>query len=157
MNKKKEHISREVAKTRIGGIKELSAIVVDTAFHLHKDLGPGLLESVYETILEKLLIKKGLQVSRQSPIPICYQGLKFDEGFRADLLIENELLIELKSVETLVPAHSKQVLTYLRLLNLPVGLLINYGAATFKEGCKRIVNQHTDFASSRLRVNQKYT
>ncbi|MGB0416400.1 MAG: GxxExxY protein, partial [Coraliomargarita sp.] len=95
------------------------------------------------------------QVSRQQPIPIHYGGLKFDEGFRADLLIENKLLIELKSVEALVSVHGKQVLTYLRLLNLPVGLLINYGAATFKEGCKRIVNQHTDFASSRLRVNQK--
>lgn len=152
MNKKNEQTSREAAKARSDNTEELSAIVVDTAFRLHRDLGPGLLESVYETILAKLLLDKGLQVSRQQPIPIHYGGLKFDEGFRADLLIENKLLIELKSVEALVSVHGKQVLTYLRLLNLPVGLLINYGAATFKEGCKRIVNQHTDFASSRLRV-----
>ena len=82
-------------------------------------------------------------------------GLTFDEGFRADILVEELLLIELKSVEHLLPVHSKQVITYLRLLNLPLGLLINYGAATFKEGCKRIVNQHTELASTRLRVNQK--
>jgi len=155
MNKKNENTSREGAKVRSYNIEELSSIVVDTAYHLHRDLGPGLLENVYETILEKLLLEKGLKVCRQRPIPICYQGLEFDEGFRADLLVENKILIELKSVETIAPVHSKQVLTYLRLLNLSLGLLINYGAATFKEGCRRIVNQHTDLASSRLRMNRK--
>lgn len=135
-------------------VEELSAELVDTAFHLHKDLGPGLLESVYEIILAKLLEQRGLRVERQKPIPINFQGIRFDEGFRADLLIEDRLLVELKSVEHLAPVHSKQVLTYLRLLNLPLGLLINFGSATFKEGIKRIVNNHQDFAASRLRVNQ---
>ncbi len=145
--------SREGAKTR-SNVEELSAVVVDAAFHLHKDLGPGLLESVYEAVLAKVLIERGISVVRQKPIEINYQGMQFDEGFRADLLVEDRLLIELKSVQKLAPVHSKQVLTYLRLLDLPVGLLINYGAPTFKEGCKRIVNNHSSFASSRLRVNQ---
>jgi len=136
-------------------IEELSAEVVDAAFHLHKDLGPGLLESVYEVVLAKMLENRGLAVERQKIISIQYAGLRFDEGFRADLLVEGTLLIELKSVEHLAPVHGKQVLTYLRLLDLPLGLLINFGAATFKEGIKRIVNNHNNFASSRLRVNQR--
>ena len=92
----------------------------------------------------------GLQV----PVPIQLMGLRFDEGFRADIIVEDILLIELKSVEKLAPVHAKQVLTYLRLLKLPLGLLINFGASTFKEGIQRIVNNHKNFASSRLRVNQ---
>ncbi len=137
------------------GVEELSAEVVDTAFHLHKDLGPGLLESVYETVLAKMLGKRGIQVERQKPIPIDYAGLHFDEGFRVDLLVEGILLVELKTVENLAPVHGKQVLTYLRLLRLPLGLLINFGAPTFREGVKRVVNNHKEFASSRLRVNQQ--
>jgi len=136
-------------------VEEISAEVVDAAFHLHKDLGPGLLESVYEVVLAKLLEQRGLSVERQKPIPIHYAGLRFDEGFRADLIVEGSLLIELKSVENLAAVHGKQVLTYLRLLDLPLGLLINFGSATFKDGVKRIVNNHTNFASSRLRVNQE--
>ena len=136
-------------------VEEISSEVVDAAFHLHKDLGPGLLESVYEVVLAKMLEQRGLTVERQKPIPINYAGLKFDEGFRADLIVEGNLLIELKSVENLAPVHGKQVLTYLRLLDLPLGLLINFGSATFKDGIKRIVNKHTNFASSRLRVNQE--
>jgi len=135
-------------------IEELSADVVDAAFQLHRDMGPGLLESVYEAVLAKVLEGRGLSVERQKIIPIEYMGMDFEEGFRADLLVEGKLLVELKSVETITPVHGKQVLTYLRLLRLPVGLLINFGAATFKEGVKRIVNNHLDFASSRLRVNQ---
>jgi GxxExxY protein len=138
----------------IKNVEELSAEVVDAAFHLHKDLGPGLLESVYEAILIKILIDRGLQVERQKPVPIQYAGFNFDEGFRVDILVGGRLLVELKSVEALSRAHAKQVLTYLRLLNLPLGLLINFGAVTFKEGIKRIVNNHQDFASSRLRVNK---
>lgn len=136
-------------------IEEISAEVVDAAFHLHRDLGPGLLESVYEVVLAKLLENRGLAVERQKIVSIHYAGLRFDEGFRADLLVEGTLLIELKSVEHLAPVHGKQVLTYLRLLNLPLGLLINFGATTFKEGIKRIVNNHKNFTSSRLRVNQR--
>ena len=136
-------------------VEEISSEVVDAAFHLHKDLGPGLLESVYEVVLAKMLEQRGLIVERQKPISIYYAGLKFDEGFRADLIVEGNLLIELKSVENLAAVHGKQVLTYLRLLDLPLGLLINFGSASFKDGVKRIVNNHTNFASSRLRVNQQ--
>jgi iron complex transport system substrate-binding protein len=128
--------------------------VVDCAFRLHRDLGPGLLESVYEIVLAKLLADRGLRVRRQVPVPITYAGLSFDEGFRADLLVEDLVLVELKSVEKLATVHPKQVLTYLRLLNLPLGLLINFGAATFKEGCHRILNGPQSLVSSCLRVNQ---
>ncbi len=138
-------------------IEELSTEVVDAAYHLHVGLGPGLLESVYEVVLSKELERRGLRVERQKPIPIVYAGLHFDEGFRADLLVDGRLLVELKSVEAIHPVHGKQVLTYLRLLNLPLGLLINFGAPTFKEGIRRIVNNHTDFAASRLRVHESDT
>jgi GxxExxY protein len=146
--------SHEVTKTRRDK-EELSRIVVNCAFRMHVEIGPGLLESVYEAVLEKLLLEKGIKVSRQKTIPIEVMGLSINEGFRADLIVEDILLIELKSVEKLAPVHFKQVLTYLRLLNLPLGLLINFGAATFKEGCKRIVNGRQDFVSSCLRVNQQ--
>ncbi len=135
-------------------IEELSAEVVDAAYHLHRDLGPGLLESVYEVVLAGILEKRGLVVERQKPVPIEFDGIKFDEGFRADILVEGSLVVELKSVETLLPVHGKQLLTYLRLLGLPLGLLVNFGAATFKDGIRRIVNNHTDFAASRLRVHK---
>ncbi len=135
-------------------IEEISAIVVDAAFHLHKDLGPGLLESVYEAVLARKLEQRGLKVERQRVVSFDFQGMHFDEGLRADLLINDCLVVELKSVENLTPVHAKQVLTYLRLLDLRLGLLINFGAATFKEGIKRIANNHQAFASSRLRVNQ---
>jgi len=134
----------------------IAAILVDCAFRLHRDLGPGLLETVYEVVLAKMLRDHGLEVERQKAIAIHYAGFTFEEGFRADLIIEGTVLVELKSVENLSPVHSKQVLTYLRLLNLPLGLLINFGSATFKEGCKRIVNGPQSFASSCLRVNQKF-
>lgn len=133
-------------------LEELSALVVDTAYHIHVGLGPGLLETVYEVVLAKELERRGLRVERQKPIPIHYAGLRFDEGFRADLLIDSRLLVELKSVDTLLPIHGKQVLTYLRLLDLPLALLINYGSPTFKQGIRRIVNSHTDVTSSRLRI-----
>lgn len=134
--------------------EEVTAIIVDCAFRLHRDLGPGLLETVYEVVLAKLIEERGLRVQRQHPITITYAGFTFMEGFRADLIVEDVVLVELKSVENLAPVHCKHVLTYLRLLKLPVGLLINFGAATFKEGCKRIVNGPQSFVSSRLRVNQ---
>jgi GxxExxY protein len=136
-------------------IEEIAREAVDCGYKLHTGLGPGLLESVYEVILAKLLAERGMVVERQKSIPIVFEGAQFDEGFRADLLVDGKLLIELKSVENLAPVHSKQVLTYLRLLNFPLGLLMNFGAATFKDGIKRIVNNHSDFASSRLRVHKK--
>lgn len=124
--------------------EELSALVVDTAFHLHKDLGPGLLESAYESVLARVLEERGLSVERQKTLAFYFHGMHFNKGLRIDLLVNETLAVELRSVETLAPVHAKQLLTYLRLL----GLLINFGAATFKDGCKRIVNQHSVFASS---------
>jgi len=121
-------------------VEEIARIVVDCGYHLHQNLGPGLLESAYEAILSDQLVRRGLHVERQKPIPIRYDGLELAEGFRADLMLEGRLLIELKSVERLLPLHSKQVLTYLRLLDLPLGLLINFGGVTFKEGVRRIAN-----------------
>lgn len=135
-------------------VEELSAIAVDCGYKLHVNLGPGLLESVYEALLANALERCGLRVDRQKPIRIKYKGIVLQEGFRADLIVEDRLLIELKSTERHLPVHAKQVLTYLRLMDLPLGLLMNFGSPTFKEGCKRIVNNHKDLASSRLRVNQ---
>ena len=123
-------------------IEGLASVVIDCGFHLHKNLGPGLLESVYEAIMADQLARRGLSVQRQAAIPIRYDGVELPEGFRADLLIEGILLIELKSVERLSPLHGKQVLTYLRLLDMPLGLLINFGGETFKEGINRVVNNH---------------
>jgi GxxExxY protein len=134
--------------------EELSAVIVDTAFRLHRDLGSGLLESVYEVVLTKRLQDRGLSVTRQQVVPIEFDGLRLDEGFRADLVIEEAVIIELKSVEQLAAVHYKQLLTYLRLTHLPLGLLINFGAPTFKAGIKRIVNNHRDLTGSRLRVNR---
>ncbi len=122
----------------------LAASVIDCGFSIHNRLGPGLLESAYEAILADQLVRRGMTVERQKPIPICFDGTRLSEGFRADLLVERRLLVELKSVERLAPVHGKQVLTYLRLLDLPLGLLINFGGATFKEGVRRIANGDLD-------------
>lgn len=119
---------------------ELSKIILDAAFKVHTKTGPGLFETVYEVILAHELRKQGVQVQRQVPIPIRYEELVFDEGFRADLLVEEKVIVELKSVETLIPVHSKQVLTQLRLSDRRLGLLINFGEAHLKNGIERIVN-----------------
>lgn len=119
---------------------ELTKAVVDEAFHLHKDLGPGLLESVYCTLLAHRLTRRGLKVEREKQILFEYDGIRFDQGFRVDLLVESRIVVELKSVEQLHPSAFKQTLTYLRLMNLRVGLLINFGAPLFKQGVRRIVN-----------------
>lgn len=133
--------------------EQLSTEIVDAAYRLHRDLGPGLLESVYEAVLAGMLTRRGLQVERQKVVPFEFDGMHFDEGLRVDLLVDGTVIVELKSVERLSPVHTKQVLTYLRLMNLSLGLLINFGAPTFKEGIRRVVNDHRDIASSRLRVN----
>jgi GxxExxY protein len=137
-------------------IDGITGQVVDTAFKLHTRLGPGLLESVYELVLARELERRGLKVERQKPVSFEFDGLQFDDAFRVDLLIDGCVVVELKSVETLAPVHSKQVLTYLRLLNLPVGLLINFGSATMKEGLHRVVNNYRPCSSApqRLRVNR---
>ena len=119
---------------------EIAREVVDAAFHIHKTLGPGLLETVYEVVLARELEKRGLHVARQQPIPITFGDIHFDEGFRADLIVENKVIVELKSVEQVAPVHAKQLLTYLRLADKRLGLLINFGAATIKEGISRVVN-----------------
>lgn len=134
-------------------VETLAREAIDCAFKIHNELGPGFLESVYEAVLAKRLVVRGFVVERQKPIPIQFDEINFEEGFRADLLVERRLLIELKSAEKLVPVHGKQVLTYLRLLDLPLGILINFGAATFREGVRRIVNNHTNIESSRLRIH----
>ena len=133
-------------------VEALARIAVDCGFKLHEGLGPGLLESVYEAVLAQSLAKRGLLVERQKPVPIRFDSLIIEEGFRADLLVEDRLLIELKSVERIAPVHGKQVLTYLRLMNLPLGLLMNFGAATFREGIKRVANNHDDAISARLAI-----
>jgi len=119
---------------------DISHDIVDATVHIHRILGPGLLESVYETVLAHELTLRGLHVARQQPIPICYHGIQFDEGFRADLLVEDKVIVELKSVEQIAPVHKKQLLTYIRLCDKRLGLLINFGACLAKEGIHRIVN-----------------
>jgi len=119
---------------------EIGTLVIGTAVDLHKKLGSGLLENVYETVLSKLLAQKGLHVQRQVSIPIEYEGEHFDEAFRIDIFVEGKVIIELKSVEKIIPAHQKQLLTYLKLTNTKLGYILNFGAATMKEGIKRIAN-----------------
>ena len=119
---------------------EIATVVLDAAFKIHTNLGPGLLESVYEAVLAYELTKRGVVVRRQVPIPIRYEGLSFEEGFRADLLAGESVVVELKSVETLAPVHGKQVLTQLRLSGHRLGLLINFGEVHLKDGLKRIAN-----------------
>ena len=121
-------------------IEELVSTAIDCGFHLHKELGPGVLESVYEALLAERIRKRGLLVERQKALPIIFDGVALAEGFRVDLLVGGQLIIELKSVERLSSLHSKQVLTYIRLAKQPVGLLMNFGAETFREGLRRIVN-----------------
>ncbi|MCW5728382.1 GxxExxY protein [Parvibaculum sp.] len=136
------------------GLEELSAEIVDAALKLHKGLGPGLLESVYEAVLERDLRRRGLKVERQKPLSFEYDGMEFADTLRIDLLVDQRIIVEIKSVERLLPVHPKQVLTYLRLLDLSMGFLINFGAPTLKEGLHRIVNGHVPSAASRLRLNR---
>ena len=119
---------------------EIAREVVDAAFQLHKTLGPGLLESVYEIVLASELKGRGLRVERQVSVPIVYGEQRFEEGFRADIIIEGKVILELKSVEQTAPVHKKQLLTQLRLADKRLGLLINFGAPIIKEGIFRIVN-----------------
>lgn len=120
---------------------ELSGIILDTAFRIHKQLGPGLLESVYEEIMYyELVNRSGLSVHKQVPIPVTWTNTRMELGFRADLIVEKKVLIELKSVEALAPVHFKQVLTYLKLTGIKLGMLINFNEALLKNGIKRVVN-----------------
>jgi GxxExxY protein len=115
--------------------------ILDLAFEIHTELGPGLLETVYEVVLAHELRGIGMEVERQKPVPIIYRGIHFDEGFRADLIVENKVIVELKSIEALQRVHAKQVLTQLRLANLRLGYLINFGEEHLKDGIKRLANR----------------
>lgn len=123
-------------------LERIASIVVDCGFQLHKDIGPGLLESVYEILLSASLEEQGLQVRRQAPVSISHKGVVVDNAFKMDLLVEERLVLELKSTEVHAPVHAKQLTTYLRLARLPLGLLMNFGMATYKEGIRRIANDY---------------
>ncbi len=120
---------------------DISKLIVSTAYQVHTSLGPGLLESVYEEIMAYELRKLQLYVERQKPIPVHWDNFKMDIGFRADLIVENKVIIELKSVETIAPVHPKQLLTYLKITDLKLGLLINFNEKLIKNGITRIVNK----------------
>jgi GxxExxY protein len=119
---------------------DVAKVIVDCAYKVHTALGPGLLESVYEAALAYELGKRGLQIERQKPLPVVYENVRLEEGFRADLVVSERVIVELKSVEEVAPVHKKQLLTYLRLADKKLGLLINFGAAKIRDGISRIVN-----------------
>jgi GxxExxY protein len=123
-------------------LEELAALAIECGFAIHRDLGPGLLESCYEILLAATLARNGLAVERQKVVDIDYKGISVREAFRADLIVERRLVIEVKAVDKLAAIHSRQVLTYLKLLDLPLGLLMNFGGGTFHEGLKRVANNH---------------
>jgi len=123
---------------------EIGSVVVECAVALHRDLGPGLLETVYEVTLARGLERRGPNVQRQVAVPIEYEGEKFAEGFRADLIVEGKVLLELKSVERVTAAHKKQLLTYLRLTGLKLGYLLNFGEALMRDGITRTINGTLD-------------
>lgn len=131
--------------------------IVDASLKIHRDLGPGLLESVYEELLARELERRGFGVERQKWIRFEYDGIVFEPGLRVDMLVESRVIVELKSVEDLHRKYSMKVRTYIRLLKLPVGLLINFGGETLKEGLRRIVNDLAPADSTSLRVNRRAT
>ena len=135
-------------------LDDITGEIVDAAYKLHAGLGPGLLESVYEVVLSRDLERRGLRIERQKSLSFEDDGLRFNDAFRIDLLVESSVVVEIKSVERLSPVHPKQLLTYLRLMKLKVGLLINFGAPIIKEGIHRVVNGLVPSASPRLRVNR---
>lgn len=124
----------------MGDLERLASEAVDCGLRLHKRIGPGLLESVYETLLAASLEKRGIRVERQKPISIQFDGLLIADAFRADLVVGGRLIIEVKSVERTAAVHAKQLLTYIRLMEQPLGLLMNFGCETFRDGVKRVVD-----------------
>ncbi|HJO64835.1 MAG TPA: GxxExxY protein [Sphingomonas sanguinis] len=126
----------------------VSGDVIDVALRLHRELGPGLLESVYKIVLAARLAAMGYSVARQRSIDIEFEGVRIEGAFKIDLLVDERLVVEIESVERLAPVHAKQLLTYLRLTGQPVGLLINFGGETLREGIRRLVNNHNPSASS---------
>jgi iron complex transport system substrate-binding protein len=126
-------------------IEKLAKIAIDCGFQVHDEIGPGLLETAYEAFLAARLSERGLRVEAQKPVPVTYRGVSIRDAFRVDLLVEGTLIIEVKSVERLAPVHSKQLLTYLRLMDQPLGLLMNFGADMFRNGVKRVINNRSDY------------
>ena len=123
-------------------IDRISSDVVGEAIRIHRELGPGLLESVYEAVLAAALMRKGYSIARQVPVAIEFDGLAVDCAFRVDILVEGKLVLEIKSVEQIAKVHAKQLLTYLRLMKQPVGLILNFSGMTMKEGIRRLVNDY---------------
>jgi GxxExxY protein len=136
-------------------LDRISGDVLDVSIRMHRVLGSGLLESVYEQVLASRLAGKGYSVERQKPLAIEFEGDRIEAAFRIDLVVENELLVEVKSVERLLPVHSKQLLTYLKLSGRRLGLLINFGGHTLIEGYKRLVNDHSPSAISAFSARDK--
>ena len=135
-------------------LDEITEAVIETSIAIHRKLGPGLLESVYTLVLAAALERRGLRVQRELSVSFIYDGMYFENAFRADLIVEERIVVETKSMEKLAHVHTKQLLTYLRLLNLRVGLLPNFGAGTMREGLKRVVNDLDPTTSPALRVNR---
>jgi iron complex transport system substrate-binding protein len=133
-------------------LDEITGDIVDAAVKLHIRLGPGLLESVYEKLLAQALERRGRTVERQVLLDFEFDGLRFEKGLRVDMLVDGIIVVELKSVEMLAPVHKRQLLTYLRLLDLPLGLLINFGAPTLKAGLQRVVNGYDSPLFPRFRA-----
>jgi len=121
-------------------INDITGIIIEESINIHKSIGPGLLESVYEEILCYRLVKRALFVERQKPIPVFFEEVRMDIGFRADLIVEQGVVVEIKSIETIAPVHPKVLLTYLRLSDKRVGLIINFNEVVLKNGIKRVVN-----------------
>lgn len=119
---------------------DLAKIIVNSCYKIHTTLGPGLFESVYEEVLCYELNKEGMDIKRQSPIPVIYDSVKLDIGFRADIIVEDVVILEIKSVETIAPVHYKQLLTYLKLTNTKLGFLVNFNEGIIKNGIKRVIN-----------------
>jgi len=136
-------------------INEITAKIIDTGLAIHKELGPGLLESVYESIMVYELVERGLYVERQVPIPVLWKGMLIKECFKADLIVEKKVIVELKSVEKTIPVHKKQVLTYLRITGLQIGLLINFGDVLFKSGIERIINNRPSGLTPEIQLDER--
>lgn len=134
-------------------LDEITGVIIDSAVRIHRRLGPGLLESLYECLLTCELRRRGLRAERQQLISFSYDGIDIEDAFRADLLVEQRVIIEVKSLEHLAPVHTKQLLTDLRLTNLRVGLVLDFGAEMMKDGVKRVVNSYTAASPSLLRIN----
>lgn len=126
------------------GLNEITGVIIDAAMHVHRNLGPGLLEHVYLHVLSQELRKRAHEVKTEVPLPVIWDGARIDVGFRVDLLVDGQVIVELKSLETLAPVHKKQLLTYLRLADKRVGLLINFGAEFLRDGIHRIANGVAD-------------